>query len=319
MRVVSVDRLGRDYGAFTALNDVSFCIESGEIVGLLGPNGAGKSTTMKILTGYLAPTRGQVRVCGRDVLEEPIQVRSKLGNLPESAPIYQEMRVDSYLQFIGQARGLGAAERARAVDRMLDECGLSDRVNQRISTLSKGYRQRVGLAQALIHEPTLLVLDEPTSGLDPNQKREMRAIIRRVGETRTVLLSTHILPEVELTCDRVLIINQGEVVADGATETILARGAETRLIVGLAEGKVVSSQEELQEQLGAIAGVTDVALAAPVDEAVRLVVRASKDVREEVFRWAVTRGHVLVELASDKRNLEDVFERLTLGSQADTE
>lgn len=319
MQVVSVNDLGRDYGAFTALDGVSFSIESGEIVGLLGPNGAGKSTTMKILTGYLAPTRGSVAVCGMDVLEEPIGVRSNIGYLPESAPIYQEMLVGAYLHFIGQARGLGAAERARAVDRMLEECGLNDRVNQRISTLSKGYRQRVGLAQSLLHEPKLLILDEPTSGLDPNQKRDMRAIIRRVGETRTVLLSTHILPEVELTCDRVLIISQGRMVADGATEEILARGSETRLTVGLAEGKVVASDEALREQLGRIEGVKDVAMAAPVDEAVRMVVRANRDVRSDVFQWAVNQGHVLVELASDKRNLEDVFERLTLGTEAVSE
>jgi ABC-2 type transport system ATP-binding protein len=162
MSVVSVRNLGRDYGSFTALNDLSFSIESGEIVGLLGPNGAGKSTTMKILTGYLAPTRGQVSICGQGVLEHPIGVRGNIGYLPESAPIYQEMLVGAYLQFIGRARGLGAAERVRAVDRIVEECGLADRVNQRISTLSKGYRQRVGLAQALLHEPKLLILDEPT-------------------------------------------------------------------------------------------------------------------------------------------------------------
>lgn len=315
MQVVSVKELGRDYGAFTALKDVSFSIESGEIVALLGPNGAGKSTTMKILTGYLAPTFGQVEVCGLDVLEAPMKVRSNIGYLPESAPVYQEMLVGAYLHFIGQARGLGGAERARSVDRMLEECGLKDRVNQRISTLSKGYRQRVGLAQSLLHAPKLLILDEPTSGLDPNQKRDMRAIIRRVGETRTVLLSTHILPEVELTCDRVIIMNQGRLVADGATDKILSAGSEYRLTLGFAAGKVVTTEDVLRQQLLEMDDVLEVASAAPVDEATRLTLRASRDVREDVFRWAVGRGHVLVELASDKRNLEDVFARLTKGTE----
>jgi len=315
MPVVAVSDLGRDYGSFTALTEVSFSVESGEIVGLLGPNGAGKSTTMKILTGYLAPTRGSVTVCGHDVLENPIGVRGNIGYLPESAPLYEEMRVGSYLQFIGKTRGLGAAERSRAMDRVLEECGLTERINQHIRTLSKGYRQRVGLAQALLHQPKLLILDEPTSGLDPNQKRDMRAIIRRVGETKTVLLSTHILPEVELTCDRVMIINQGRLAADGPTEQILVRGTEVRLLVGLMAGKVVASEDELASQLCGIEGVTDVQPAAPVEESVRFTVLADRDVRAAVFEWAVKRGHVLVELASDRGNLEDVFQRLTIGSE----
>jgi len=313
VQVVSVEGVGRTYGPFTALNDVSFSIESGEIVGLLGPNGAGKSTTMKILTGYLAPTSGQVTVCGCDVLDDPIGVRANIGYLPESAPVYQEMLVGKYLEFIARSRGLGAAERARAVDATIEECGLAERVTQRISTLSKGYRQRVGLAQALLHQPKFLILDEPTSGLDPNQKRDMRAIIRRIGATRTVLLSTHILPEVELTCDRVIIINKGRLVADGATKSILTGGTEYSLTLGFGTGKVETTEEVLRAEIGAMPHVIGVASAAPVDEVVRLTVRASQDIRAELFGWAVRQGHVLVELATDKRNLEDVFERLTSG------
>lgn len=313
MQVVSVEGVGRTYGQFTALEDVSFSIESGEIVGLLGPNGAGKSTTMKILTGYLAPTTGRVTVCGHDVLDDPIGVRANIGYLPESAPVYQEMTVGKYLMFIARSRGLGAAERARAVDATIEECGLSERITQRISTLSKGYRQRVGLAQALLHQPKFLILDEPTSGLDPNQKKDMRAIIRQIGATRTVLLSTHILPEVELTCDRVMIINQGRLVADGATRSVLEGGTEYSLTVGFGESKVETTEQALRAEIAGMEHVIHVAAAAPVNEKVRLTVRASQDLRASLFRWAVQQGHVLVEIATDKRNLEDVFERLTSG------
>ena len=315
VQVVSVEAVGRTYGQFTALQDVSFSIESGEIVGLLGPNGAGKSTTMKILTGYLAPTTGRVTVCGHSVLDDPIAVRSNIGYLPESAPVYQEMRVKNYLDFIARSRGLGQAERARAVGATIEECGLSERTTQRISTLSKGYRQRVGLAQALLHQPKFLILDEPTSGLDPNQKRDMRAIIRRIGATRTVLLSTHILPEVELTCDRVMIINRGRLVADGATKTILTGGTEYSLTLGFGAGKVDTTEGALRTEIEKMDHVISVAAAAPVNEVVRLTVRTSEDIRADLFGWAVRQGHVLVELATDKRNLEDVFERLTLGNE----
>jgi len=315
MSVVEVANLKRRYGDFVALSGISFDISPGEIVGLLGPNGAGKSTTMKILTGYLAPTAGMARVCGHNVLESPTQVRSHIGYLPESAPIYDEMNVGGYLQFIGRARRLGAAERARAVQRVVEECGLVGRLTQRISTLSKGYRQRVGLAQALMHEPTLLILDEPTSGLDPNQKREMRAIIRRVGETRTVLLSTHILSEVELTCDRVLIIHQGNLVADGATEEVITQGAGNQVTVGVGQNKVLLSEDELLAELSALPGVERVDRAAPIQEAFRFTVQASEDVRGTVFQWAVRRGIPLLELSGARSNLEDVFQRLT-GSES---
>jgi ABC-2 type transport system ATP-binding protein len=314
MAVLEVEDLRRSYGAFEALKGVSFRIESGEIVGLLGPNGAGKSTTMKIVTGFLAPTGGQVRVCGLDVLAEPIETRRFIGYLPESAPIYAEMDVRAYLAFIGRVRGLGAAERARAIERVAEECGLVDRLRQRVGTLSRGYRQRVGLAQALLHSPRLLILDEPTNGLDPKQIIEIRSLIRRVGETRTVVLSTHILSEVQVTCDRVLIIHQGRLVADGATEEVIASTSGQVVTVGVAAGKVKAEASAVQAQLGAVPGVAHVEVLAPVDEAMRFAVHASSDVREEIFRWAVARGHVLVELSSERSNLEEVFRRLTAES-----
>ena len=315
MAVVQAQGLGRSYGAFRALSDVSFEIQSGEIVGLLGPNGAGKSTTMKILTGYIAPTSGAATVCGHDVLEAPLEVRRHIGYLPESAPIYGDMTVRPYLDFIGRARGLGAAERSRAIDRVGEECGLMDRMRQRISTLSRGYKQRVGLAQALLHGPDLLILDEPTNGLDPNQIVEIRNIVRAVGETRTVILSTHILSEVEATCDRVLIINQGQLVADGPVSEVVDSTSGHRVSVGLAASKIQSTEEELVKELESIEGVTRVEPVSAKELAFRFVVFASEDVRASVFGWAAARGHTLVELHGEGTNLETVFRELTLANR----
>jgi ABC-2 type transport system ATP-binding protein len=316
MAVVAVNGLERRYGSFHALKGVSFTIEPGEIVGLLGPNGAGKSTTMKIMTGFLAPTGGTATVCGHDVLTAPLEVRRQIGYLPEAAPIYGDMTVDGYLQFIGRARGLGAAERTRAIERVTDECGLTGRARQLVSTLSRGYRQRVGLAQALLHEPRLLILDEPTTGLDPNQIVEIREIIRRVGETRTVILSTHILPEVQVTCDRVLIIHDGKLVADGTTDDVMGEASGHQVSVGVQAGKVQAADAELIDQLAAIAGVHKVQLAPPGESTQRFTIMAGSDVRADLFRWAVTRGHTLVELTSHRTNLEEVFRRLTSGGTA---
>jgi ABC-2 type transport system ATP-binding protein len=310
--VVEVDGLRRSYGAFEALKGVSFQIRAGQIVGLLGPNGAGKSTTMKILTGWLAPTGGTARVCGVDVLDDPLEARRHLGYLPESAPVYGEMKVRAYLEFVARVRGLGDAERARGIERVAHECGLEARMDQRIGTLSKGFRQRVGLAQALVHEPRLLILDEPTNGLDPNQIREIRDLVRSIGRTRTVVLSTHILREVEATCDRVLLIHQGRLVADEATTSVVAAGgAGHRVTVGLGRSKVKTVDAELHASLSLVAGVRHVDRAAPLDEAHRFVVHADGDVREAIFRWAVDAGHVIVELSSVRSDLEDVFARLT--------
>ena len=316
MSVLSAQHLSKQFRRRQVVRDVSLSVESGEIVGLLGPNGAGKSTTMKIMTGFLAPTGGEARVAGHDVLTEPRAVREHLGYLPENAPIYPDMTVRAYLTFVGRTRGLGAAERARAIDRVTDECGLQGRLGQRVGTLSRGFRQRVGLAQALLHEPPLLILDEPTTGLDPNQIVEIRAIIRRVGKTRTVILSTHILPEVQVTCDRVLIIHQGRLVADGATDEVTASSSGNRVTIGLGAGKVQVTDAAVVAELEALDGVLRVQPAPAVDEARRFTVHAELDVREAVYRWAVERGHVLLELSSERSNLEEVFRRLTATEDA---
>ncbi len=311
MSVIEVEELRRRYGDREALRGISFRVDAGQIVGLLGPNGAGKSTLLKILTGFLAPTGGSARVAGHDVLTEATELQEKIGYLPENAPLYDEMTVSDALTFVGRVRRLGAAERARAIERSAEECGVADRLRQRIGTLSRGYRQRVGLAAALMHQPRLLLLDEPTTGLDPNQIVEIRSLIRRLGATRTVILSSHILPEVQLSCDRVVILHQGRIVADGATEVVTSTTGGRVLTVGIGHGKVATDAAIVQAELAAIPGVVDARAAAPLDERYRFELQCDRDVRADVWQWAVARGHVLVELASHRTNLEELFRRLT--------
>ena len=312
--LIEVHELRRDYGAIEALKGVSFSVHAGEIVGLLGPNGAGKSTTMKVLTGWLAPTAGTAQMAGHDALTDPIGVRRSVGYLPENAPAYEEMRVRDWLSFAGDVRGLGVAELARAIERVTEDCGLQGRLDQRIGTLSRGFRQRVGLGQALLHEPPILILDEPTTGLDPNQVVEMRALIRRVGATRTVMLSTHILPEVVATCDRVLILHEGRLVADDGVAALSESAAGQVISVSIGAGKVVADAAQLEAELLALEGIDGVYLATPVDAAHRFLVHARADGRETVYRWAVDRGHVLLELSTERRSLEEVFRSLTVGA-----
>lgn len=319
--MIDVQGLSKRYGTFTALNDVSFQIKSGEIVGFLGPNGAGKSTTMKILTGYLAPSVGQARVAGHDVVTESLEVRRKIGYLPESAPIYTEMRAIDYLDFVGRVRGMAPSERSRAIDRVAEECGITDRLFQVIGTLSKGYKQRVGLAQALLHQPSILVLDEPTNGFDPNQILSIRNLIRKIGASRTVILSTHILSEVEATCDRVLILNKGELVADASIDQLRNRQiGGTLLKVGFAPGTVRLEAGAIQKLLQAVAGVQRVDLQSAAEAGVdRFEVLAQQDVRGALFQLAVQQGLQLMELSKESSSLEEVFRRLTLDSSKSEE
>ena len=325
--MIEVEGLRKQYGTFAALSGVSFRVAAGEIIGFLGPNGAGKSTTMKILTGYISPSAGQVRVAGYDVVAEPLEVRRRIGYLPEAAPIYEEMRVRDYLDFIGQVRGMAAAERARAIDRVVGECDIGDRLKQVIGTLSKGYRQRVGLAQALLHQPPILILDEPTSGLDPNQLLSIRDLIRRIGASRTVILSTHIMQEVQATCDRVIILNRGQVVADALTESMqrgvtlspasgaeLQEAAEGMLAqVQYGAGTVRLEAKVIHAALEAIAGVQQVRLLQGQEAEIDCFeVLAMRDVRADLFQLAVDRGLRMYGLHREKSSLEEVFRRLTV-------
>jgi len=215
---IEADRLSKFYGRFAAIRDVSFSIPMGQVVAFLGPNGAGKSTTMKILTGYMAPSSGVARILGRDVSADRLEVANKFGYLPENGPLYGDMTPRSFLTFMGQARGMGGASLLRRIDEVVELCFLQTVIGKPISKLSKGFRQRVGLAQALLHDPAILVMDEPTAGLDPNQVREVRSLIRRLGESKTILLSTHILQEVDAVAERVLVIHEGRLRFDGGVD-----------------------------------------------------------------------------------------------------
>lgn len=316
MAAIEVDDLHKSYGAHVALRGISFSVDEGEVVGFLGPNGAGKSTAMKIITGFLSPTSGVARVMGHETLVDPIEARRRIGYLPENAPIYPDMRVRDYLDYIGQVRGMGTAERTRGIERVADQCGIPDRLGQRVGALSKGYRQRVGLAQAMLHEPPILILDEPTTGLDPNQIVEIRNLIRDIGRKRTVILSTHILSEVQATCDRVVIINKGALVADGATEAVTARTRGGQLLqVVFAAGSVDPGAAAVRAAVAAVPGVANVrVVSAAVPSQYAFEILADADVRAALFRLAVAQGLDLLELAPERTNLEEVFRRLTVGA-----
>ncbi len=315
MATIEVRDLVRCYGSVRAVDGITFQVQRGEIVGFLGPNAAGKTTTMKVLTGFLAPTEGYAAIDGIDVLDDPIAVRSRIGYLPESAPVYRDMRVVDYLDFVGRVRGQARAERASAIRRVASQCGLEERISQGIASLSKGFRQRVGLAQALIHSPRILILDEPTSGLDPNQIVEIRNLIREIGRQKTVILSTHILSEVQATCDRVVIINRGRIVADGTTEEIMARQRGGQLVQAVyAPGDVKLPAEVILETVRGIAGVQRVTMVQVAEaEATGVQVIAERDVRGELFRLAADKGLLLLELHRESSSLEEVFQRVTTG------
>jgi ABC-2 type transport system ATP-binding protein len=301
--MIKVSGLTKDYGARRAVNNVSFDAQQGEIVGFLGPNGAGKTTTMRILTGYMPPTDGEAVVAGYDVVEESLEVRKRVGYLPETVPLYNDMVVFDYLKFMGDLRHIPNVE--TRVNEALDMVGLVDRANGYIGNLSKGMRQRVGLAQALLHRPEVLILDEPTIGLDPGQVVEVRELIREIGRERTVLLSTHLLYEAQNICDRVLIINKGKIVAEDTTENLQARliGAE-RVIV-----RVRGEADELADTIKAVKGVRKVETLD--DGAVEFEFAAGKDLRPEVAKQVIKDGYDLLELRPLGMSLEEIFLELT--------
>ncbi|MBC7877056.1 MAG: ATP-binding cassette domain-containing protein [Anaerolineales bacterium] len=301
--MIKVSGLTKDYGARRAINNLNFDAQQGEIVGFLGPNGAGKTTTMRILTGYMPPTDGEAIVAGYDVVEESLEVRKRVGYLPETVPLYTDMVVFDYLKFMGDLRSIPDVE--DRVDEVLDMVGLSDRSDGYIGNLSKGMRQRVGLAQALIHRPEVLILDEPTIGLDPGQVVEVRKLIRDIGKDRTVLLSTHLLNEAQNICDRVLIINKGKIVAEDTTENLQARliGAE-RVIL-----RVRGDGDELAKTIKAVKGVQGVET--KEDGAVEFEFTSGKDVRPEVAKQVIKAGYDLLELRPLGMSLEEIFLELT--------
>ena len=307
--------LTKDYGTVTALKDASFQVNRGEVVGFLGPNGAGKTTTMKILTCFIAPSEGTAQVGGADIFEDPIAVREVIGYLPESTPLYTEMLVLEYLEFVGKMRGLRGAGLQARLRRVVEETSLGEVIGKSIGELSKGFRQRVGLAQALIHEPPVLILDEPMSGLDPNQAAEIRELIREIGRERTIILSTHNLGEVQVTCGRVLIISQGRIVADDTPEELAARAGKPKFIATLKQkGHAASEIREAFSVIGDAQSVEEQAGAAPGELRVEIVPKGNQDLRAEIFQAAVSANLVLLGLEQRGENLEDIFRQLTTGN-----
>jgi gliding motility-associated transport system ATP-binding protein len=315
--MIHVENLSKDYGQVQAVRGVSFDVPRGQVLGFLGPNGAGKSTTMKILTGFLTATGGTASIAGFDVATQSLEVRRKVGYLPESNPLYMEMRVDDYLRFVAEIRGIKASNRKTEIDRVVDACGLGLVYKKDIDELSKGYKQRVGLAQAMIHDPEVLILDEPTSGLDPNQIIEIRDLIRHLGTQRTVILSTHILQEVEAACDRILIISQGQLVADGSSADLCEE-----LPPGPLEVEIVGPLEAIQQQLAElfVQGHVDHLAeghARHGGQFFRIHVPLSMDEHAREAVYDLVRGNEwkLVHLYRQKASLEDVFRKYTLSEE----
>ena len=307
--MIEVQNLTKRYGPFTAVDDVSFRAERGEILGFLGPNGAGKTTTMRILTGYMPPTEGKATVAGYDVLERPIEAKRRTGYLPETPPLYPDMTVRDYLDFCARIKGVARADRKARVNTVMERTRVADMAARHCAKLSKGYRQRVGLAQALLHNPEVLILDEPTAGLDPKQIIETRRLIKELGGDHTVILSTHILPEVSQTCNRIVIINKGRVVAVDSPENLTARlrGSETMYV------QVDASGADASGPLSTIPGVTRVSAGESRGSVVVYEVESEtgRDVRRELAATIVNRGWGLLELRPLRMSLEEIFLHLT--------
>jgi ABC-2 type transport system ATP-binding protein len=303
--VIEVEGLTKRFVDKDVVANVSFFVPEGEVLGFLGPNGAGKTTTMRMITGFLPPTSGSVKVAGLDVSRDSLAVRARIGYLPENVALYPEMRVEEYLRFRAAVEGVGRAEMRARVDEAAERCMIAEVRRQVIGTLSKGYRQRVGLAGALIHRPPVLILDEPTVGLDPRQIVKIRELIIELGREHTVILSTHILPEVEQVCRRVLIIDDGKLVADGTPEQLrggFSGAAQLAVQLEAPEGEARAALEALSGSFG---------VKSEGNGRFRIAVEAGSDLRREVFKLAVAKGWVLLELAQTTPSLEDVFLRLT--------
>ena len=306
--MIEVEGVTKEYGPFTAVSDLSFSVARGEILGFLGPNGAGKTTTMRVLTGFFPPSAGTARVAGHDVVAEPLAAKAKIGYLPETPPLYPEMSVVDYVHFVAHIKGVPSSERAEKVERALERCSLTEVRDKLTAKLSKGFRQRVGLAQALVHDPEVLILDEPTAGLDPQQIGETRELIKTLGGDHTVILSTHILPEVSMTCDRVVIINRGRLVAQGTPESLTDRFRKTASVDITVQG----SLGEIEAVIRETEGVLDFRVSGRASNDVvsfAIEVASDVDVRRTLAERIVTRGLGVLELHRSGMSLEDVYLR----------
>jgi ABC-2 type transport system ATP-binding protein len=308
--VIEVQHLTKRYGPTTAVDDVNFRVEKGEVLGFLGPNGAGKTTTMRVLTGYMPPTEGKAIVAGYDIFEQPIEAKRRTGYLPETPPLYPEMTVREYLSFVAKIKGVPRANRKSRVETVMERTRILDMAQRECGKLSKGYRQRVGLAQSLMHNPEVLILDEPTAGLDPKQIIETRQLIKELGGDHTIILSTHILPEVSQTCQRVVIINKGRVVAIDTPDNLTSRlqGSETMFVQIDAP-----ENDDVKRALEIVPGVTHVALTETRGTATAYEVNseAGRDVRRQLAAVIVTNGWGLLELRPLRMSLEEIFLHLT--------
>jgi len=312
--MIYVENLTKYFGDFCAVDQISFDIQKGEILGLLGPNGAGKTTTLRMLTGYLRPTSGTVRVKDYSIDEHSLEIKALLGYIPESAPLYHDMLAFDYLSYVANIRKIEKDEKTRRLRQLGDLCGINEVMHKPISQLSKGYKQRVGLAHAMMSDPEILVLDEPTSGLDPNQIVEIRDIIKEIGKTKTIIISTHILTEVEATCDRVVILNQGKITADGTTET-LRQGARGEYVINVSLSG--ADLESVKTELGSIEQVLAIEEAldrkAEDDAAlhVRLSCTSAPDLRADIYRKIKQTDWILLEFHQEIQSLENIFRQLT--------
>ena len=303
--MIAVENLTKKYAGVTAVNDLSFTVPRGEICGFLGPNGAGKSTTMRILSCFMPATSGRVTVAGFDVFTQSEEVRKRIGYMPENNPLYPEMRVHEYLTYRASLKGVASGKRKARVDEVLERCSLTDVRRRIVGQLSKGYRQRVGLADALVHDPDLLILDEPTIGLDPNQIRQVRQLIKDLGKRHTILLSTHILPEVEMTCNRVIIIKKGQIVASDTPENLTKLQKSGGVVVVEVRGE----RSAVEREFGALAGVSNISTEVADQDFVRATLYGApgSDLRVQVYEKAVANSWTLRELSRVRQTLEDVF------------
>ena len=318
--MIEVLNVSRSFGTFKAVDNVSFSIPTGQIVGLLGPNGAGKTTTMRMITGFLAPSSGTIKIDGMDISREPVEAKKKIGYMSESAPLYTDMIVEDYLRYSAEIHNVDADVK---IPELCNTCGLSEVMHKNIGELSKGYKQRVGLANALIHDPEILILDEPTSGLDPNQIEDVRSLIKEIGKTRTVIISTHILGEVEMICSRVIIISKGQVVAHSPTENLHKKARNTTVINITAAG---CSFTELTKAIAEIEGAGEI-MKADAEKisgerkvcAAAVTVEGGKEIRGEIFTVAAGKGWRIYSMGIQKNSLEDVFHVLTQDSLESSE
>ena len=307
--MIRIDSLSKEFGAVKAVRSISFSLNDGEIVGFLGANGAGKSTTLKMMTGYLTPTAGNVYVDDQNIIDNSLDIQKQIGYLPELNPLYAEMKVHEYLKFHAEIRHIIGEEFNKALKRVVGECGLKGVVHRTVGNCSKGYKQRIGLAAAMIHDPKILILDEPVSGLDPNQIVEIRELIKKLGKEKLVLMSSHILQEIQATVDRIIIIHEGKIIADGTSEELISDSkGMTQLHLEISG----SEENDIQDMKAVIPSITvnSIKKDGPLVQVI-LEYQNTIDPRKDVFEYAVEKGWIITEMSASKRNLEDIFRHLT--------